>query len=184
MADLDSDGDTTLLPLIKEARIQGKSFYDIERLYKISAPRAEAILSEHYKNRTISIDPNEARMLQYDRLESLIDVLMSMAQLGNVKSAEVLLKTFEQINELLGLNLQATKTEIRIITDEQSSVVFDMVRFMLKGLLTFIQNTVTDQHELALIEDAWEEMGAVLYGEAVRTIAAPEVLVLEGAGRG
>jgi len=146
--------DNALLEIIKAARINGKNYTDIERMYGIAAPKAEAIMKAHYA--ALKIDPNEYRMLQMERLESLIDVLMSMAQMGNIKSAEVLIKLMEQINVLLGLNLEQTKIEIKIVTEQQMSVIFSILSGVSRDLLTVVQETVTNQKQLGKIEDIWD----------------------------
>lgn len=160
--------DNALLEIIKAARINGKNFIDIERLYGIPAPKAELILKNHYSN--MKIDPAEYRMLQLERLESLIDVLMSMAQMGNIKSAEVLGKLMEQINVLLGLNLEQTKIEIRIVTEQQMHVIYQILTGVTRDLLTSVQKTVTNQKQLAAIEESWDasiDASYELHSEAV-----------------
>lgn len=167
--------DNVLLNLVKAARVNGKDYNQIEAMYGIPAARAESIMKAHYANKIASVDPNEYRMLQLDRLESLIDVMQQMAQMGNIKSAETLIKLFEQINELLGLNLQATKTEIRIITEEQSTVVYEMVNYIVKGILRELLEPILTEHQqqLALIEDKYDEKISDLYNRAIDEIVVP-----------
>ena len=166
--------DNALLAIVKSARVLGKDYVEIERLYGISAPRAEALIKAHYAN--VRIDPNEYRMLQMDRLEGLIDVLMSMAQMGNIKSAEVLLKALEQINVLLGLNLEQTKIEIRVVTEQQSNVVYEIVAEVTKNILGLVQRTVTDQKQLAAIEEVWDAEVDTSFGDSAERIIAAVVV--------
>jgi len=168
--------DNALLGIIKAARIQGKDFLQIEQMYKIPAPQAEAILKEYYAGRAAALDPNEQRMLQLDRLEGLIDVFQQMATMGNIKSGEVLLKALDQISLLIGLNQQATKTEIRIVTEEQSEIVFHLVRATLNGILRDYITPLLEKHQevLALVEDQWDDITATHWSQAVHEIVEAE----------
>lgn len=169
--------DNGLLQIVKAARIKGKSYMEIERLYGITAPRAESLMREHYKTRAANIDTNEERMLAMERMESLIEPLMDMAQLGNIKSAEVLIKNLEALNTLLGLNLEQTKVEITVINQKQTTVIVDVVDGVTAGLLTYIQAMVTDQTQLALIEDRWDEVVADSYEKKAEELISTELIV-------
>lgn len=152
-----------LFQIVHQARAKGKSYLEIERLYKIPAPRAETMMRDYYKDRNASIDPNEQRLLALDRLEMLIEPLMDMAQLGNIKSAEVLIKNLEAINSLLGLNLEVTKQEITIINHQQTTVIVEVVGSVADTLLRHVQSQVKDDKVLALVEDTWDEVVADSY---------------------
>lgn len=168
--------DNALLAIVKEARRNGKDYIEIERLFDIPAPRAEAMMKEYYSNKAASIDPTEYRMLQLERLEGLIDVMYQMALLGNIKSAEVLLKNLEQINVLLGLNLEQTKIEIKIVTEQQSEVVYQIVSRVLGDMLGHVQSNLTDQKALAAVEDSWEEKVDQSYARHVEEIIEAELV--------
>lgn len=166
-----------MLQIVKAARVKGKSYMDIERLYGISAPRAEAIVKAYYRSRAAAIDPNEERMLMLERLEMLIEPLMDMAQLGNVKSAEALTKTLDSINTLLGLNLEQTKIEITVVTQRQTTVIYEIVDEVSKALLTHAQSTITNQKQLALVEDTWDEIVADAYQQKAAVLTDTELIV-------
>lgn len=166
-----------LLQIVKRARIEGKSYMEIERAYGISAPRAEAMIKAYYRNMAVQIDPNEQRLLMLERFEALIGPLMDMAQLGNIKSAEVLIKNLEAINSLLGLNLEATKVEITVVTQKQTTVIVDMVGSVTKDLLALVQERVSDQKELALIEDEWDAKVANSFQRTAEEVIDAELIV-------
>ena len=174
----DTTQDNALLQIIKSARVKGKDYIQIEAMYGVPAARAEAIMKAHYKDRVANLDPHEARMLQLDRLESLIDVLMSMAQMGNIKSAEVLLKNLEQINTLLGLNLEAERKAIQILTDDQAAAVYQIVSSVADGLLEAVTAKLEKERpdDLAVLEDGWNEMVAISYRGAVEEFVEAEVV--------
>lgn len=169
--------DNGLLQIVKAARIKGKSYMEIERLYGITAPRAEALMREHYRSRAASIDPAEERMLQMERMEMLIEPLMDMARLGNIKSAEVLIKNLEALNTLLGLNLEQTKVEVTVINQKQTLVIVDLVDGVAGGLLKYVQEKVTDQKLLAQIEDGWDETVSDSYGTKSSELIDKELIV-------
>ena len=166
-----------LLQIVKAARIKGKSYMDIERIYGISAPRAEALVKAYYRGRAAAIDPNEERMLMMERLEALIEPLMDMAQMGNVKSAEALTKTLESINTLLGLNLEQTKIEITVVTQRQTTVIYEIVDEVSRALLAHAQANVTDQKQLAIVEDTWDEVVADSYHKKADALVDTELIV-------
>lgn len=168
--------ENALLGIVKAARMRGKDYPEIERLYGIPAPRAEAMMKAFYANKANSIDPMEQRMLQLDRLEGLIDVLYSMAEMGNIKSAEVLLKTLEQINTMLGLNLEQTKIEIKIVTEQQADVVYNIVQGVAAAILKTVQGTVTNQKQLAAVEEQWDVVIDESYATVVEEIIEAEMV--------
>lgn len=168
--------DNALLALVKAARIRGKDYMEIERLYGIPAPRAEAMMKAFFANKAAAIDPIEQRMLQLDRLEGLIDVLMSMAEMGNIKSAEVLLKTLEQISALLGLNLEQTKIEIKIVTEQQADVIYRILQSVAAAALATVQSTVTNQKQLSAIEEQWDTVIDASYSKTVEEIIEAELV--------
>lgn len=146
-----------MLRIVHAARTKGKSYMEIERLYGISAARAEQIMRTYFQSRAAQMDPNEERLLQLDRLNMLIEPLMDMAALGNIKSAEVLIKNLEAISELLGLRMEQQRQEITIINQFQTNVIVDVVGNVGKQLLSLVQTHVKDEREFAEIEDKWDE---------------------------
>lgn len=174
--DVSVSDDNALLAIIKEARRNGKDYLEIERLYGIPSSRAEAMLQSYYKDRASKIDPVEQRMLQLDRLEGLIDILYSMALMGNVKSAETLGKLLEQISSLLGLNLEQTKIEMKIVTEQQSRVVFEITEGTTDALLRLVQELVKDQKVLGAIEERWDATASDAYSGKVEEIIVAELV--------
>lgn len=169
--------DNALVGLIKGLQLKGKQYPEIERVTGIPAARAESIMRQYWASKTANMDPNENRMLQMERLEMLIEPLMDMALLGNVKSAEVLIKNLDSINTLLGLNLQQTKIEIKIITDEQSQVIFNAMRFVTQDLLRFVAEELgEDSASYAKLEDGWDERVANAFTGASEDIIDAEVI--------
>lgn len=175
-----------ILQIVREARIAGKSYYDIERLYKIPAPQAEAVMKAHYKSLG-AIDPNEYRFLQMERLELLIGPLTQMVSMGNSKAAGDLSKILEQISELLGLNLQTAKVEVRVIQDAQIELLFKIINIMLKSMLDFV-NEMADQYLsekdretfLAYLEDGWDERAALSFESSKRDVMTKAVVSFDG----
>lgn len=176
--------DNVLLGIIKREREKGKSFVEIERMFKIPAAQAEAMYSTFMRNRQQSIDPDEYRLLQLDRLEGLIDVLQSQVALGNSKSAEILLKLLEQISELLGLNQQVQRSEIKIITEVQGTAVFDlawaMAQAILKQIIMPMMLAQGWDKEFAQLEDVYAEKVTGFFGEAITQVIEPELKAVHG----
>lgn len=171
-----------ILQVVRDARIAGKSYYDIERLYKIPAPQAEAAMKEHYKSLG-AIDPNEYRFLQMERLELLIGPLTNMVTMGNSKAAGDLSKILEQISELLGLNLQAQKVEVRVVQDAQIEILWKVVDYMLRAMLSFItemaeQYLPEKEREifLAYVEEGWDDKVASSFSVANKNVLKKEVV--------
>jgi len=169
--------ENTLVGIIKGLQLRGKSYLDIERTTGIPAVRAQALMTQYWASKSANMDPNESRMLQMERLEVLIEPLMDMALLGNVKSAEVLIKSLDSINTLLGLNLQQTKIEIKVITDEQSEVIFRAIRAVGQALLGFVASELgEDTKAYAKIEDGWDAAIASAFNDASENIIDAEVV--------
>lgn len=164
-----------LVAVVLTARRSGKSYLEIQSLYNIPAARAEDI-ERHYFESKAAIDPYRMRLLQLERLESLIGVLTDMAMMGNIKSAEVLLKLLDQINVLLGLNLETQKLEIKIVTEQQSAVVFELIDRVQAKMLDRVQTLLAGKPELAAIEDGWEEYVAKVYDNAVEEVIDAELV--------
>jgi len=177
MSEQTAQGDG-LLQIVHAARTKGKSYMEIERLYKIPAPRAERLMKDYFASRAAEIDPNEQRLLMLDRFEILIEPLMDMARLGNIKSAEVLIKNLEAINTLLGLNLEQTKQEITIINQQQTTVIVDVVGAVTNQLMSLVQANVQDNLALAKIEDKWDQVVADSYKIEATKIIDTEMKVL------
>lgn len=158
-AELEQNG---TLQIVRNALLKGKSYIDIERLYRIPAVRAEQLITEYYANKAKSQDQSIQRMIAMERLEMMIEPLMDQALLGNVKSAEVLVKQLSTLNELLGLNLQEERVRVEIITDQQGQVIFEMMNAMSTALLNWVTANLEKvkqpeaQTALAMIEDQWD----------------------------
>jgi len=157
------------LQIVRDALLRGKSFLDVERLYKIPAGVAEELYRDYYEQKFKTQDQNLQRMVQMERLEMMIEPLMEQALVGNVKASEVLVKHLQSLSELLGLNLQQEKIQVEIISDQQGQVVFEMMDFMQAKLLGWVQaNLAMPEMEqpLAMIEDRWDEQVAESISEA------------------
>ena len=74
------------------------------------------------------------------------------------------------MNKLLGLNLEVERKEIRIVTEQQTEVVVQLMHKVIRALLQMIQEIVTDQAQLGQIEDRWDELVATTYIEGVQEI--------------
>lgn len=159
-ATLESNG---TLQIVRNALLKGKSYIDIERLYKIPAVRAEQLITDYYSEKAKTHDQSLQRMIAMERLELMIEPMMDQALLGNVKAAETLTKHLSTLNELLGLNLQEERVRVEIISDQQGQVIFEMMEAMSSTMLNWVTTNLeqVDQpeatHALAVIEDKWNE---------------------------
>lgn len=168
--------DNALLEIVKSARLRGKDYMFIEQQYGIPAPRAEQIMKEHYQGRAAKLDPNEQRMLQLERMEGLIDVLTSMALMGNIKSAEVLIGLLKEISTLLGLNIEQQTREVTILTEQQSAAIFSLIKTVAMAHLQLVQNTIKDHAVLAAIEEKWDEVTDVSFSQGVEEVIEAELV--------
>ncbi len=155
--------------LVVDSRRRGMSYPEIQRAHGINAFAAKELMARYWESES-AIDPHEYRMLQLMRMESMIGRLMDQLDLGNVKAGDTLNNTLENMNKLLGLNLEVERKEIRIVTEQQTEVVVALMHKVIRALLQMIQEIVTDQTQLGQIEDRWDELVATTYVEGVQEI--------------
>lgn len=176
MADMTDQEKNGLLRIVRDARRNGKSYFDIEHVWGIPAAQAEAIMSEYLRGRAGSGNIEEMRYLQLERFEGMIQPMMERVELGDVKAAEALVKILGQINETIGVVKEQAKVEITIINQQQGEAVFKMMDHILGGMLALVQSVVKDPEVLGEIEDQWDDRVPALMRGAREKIVDAEVL--------
>jgi len=176
-----ADTPNIMLKSIRDARLDGKSYLEIESLFGVSAAEAEAMMNTYYA-KVAKVNPNEYRILQLERLESLIGPLRQMIMMGNTKSAGDLSKILEQISTLLGLNLQTEKIEIKILQDNQVELIMGIIAFIMRAQLAMIQGIMgksTDEeviNALGQVEDAWDMQISISFNRVMSEIVPQAVI--------
>lgn len=166
--------DNKMADMILDDRRLGLSYRAIGQKHGISAEDARTIAREILES-TSEEDEWELRAITLLRLESVVNSMWTNVENGSFKHAEVLIKTLDQIANLLALNKQVMVEQKSAITDEQAAIVYRVMTESNKEIKKFILDTLKpNKKQLELLEE-WPSVASEAATNAIEaTLLAEE----------
>jgi hypothetical protein len=143
-----------------DLRAEGLSWDEIEERTGIDGAEAFRRVQRFLKDAP-ALSIQEYRLIHLRRLELLVQSLWDqvMGAAGSVvewQRLEVYLKTLDRIAALLDLNMETTKTEIRVIEDKQVTVIVAALDNVAELLRQNVQELVTTKANKELLNESWD----------------------------
>lgn len=165
--------DSALTELIINERVRGKSYFDIGIKHNIDPLEARQLVKEALESTSMD-DEWEQRGILMLRLEKVIDNMWDQVERGEWKHAEVLIKSIDQLSNLLATNKQIMQETKTMITDEQAQLIYMVISENNRQMLQYIKDVLkpnkTQQKQLehwhaVTAETATNAVEAVIYAE-------------------
>lgn len=144
-----------------DLRAEGLSWDEIEQRTGVDGAEAYRRVQRFLKEAP-ALSIQEYRLIHLRRLELLVQSLWDqvMGETGKIvewQRLEVYLKTLDRIAALLDLNMETTKTEIRVIEDKQVTVIIAALDNVTELLRQNVQELVTTKANKELLNESWDE---------------------------
>lgn len=162
-----------LTDLLLDDRIAGLSYDRIGKKHGIDALDARALVREAL-TRTADEDDWEMRALSLLRLEKVVENLWDGVESGSFKHAEALFKGLDQINTLLALNKQVVEEQRAAISDEQSQIIYAVVKENNRQLFNFLSGKLTESKTNQAILEEWPATAAEAVTNAIEATLVEE----------
>lgn len=155
--------------LIIQERVKGRSYYQIEQLHGIDAMEARELVREVLESEQMD-DEWEKRGIAMLRIERVVEHLWAGVESGNSKHAEVMIKSIEQLSNLLALNKQVIQEQKAAITDEQAAMIYMVVTENNKKMLSYINKKLAPNKRQQKILEEWPQISADTATQAVEAV--------------
>lgn len=144
-----------------DLRAKGMSWDEIEQQTGVDGAEAYRRVQKFLKEAP-ALSVQEYRLIHLRRLELLVQALWDQvmgasASVVEWQRFEVFLKTLDRIAALLDLNMETTKTEIRVIEDKQVTVIIAALDNVTELLRQNVQELVTTKANKELLNESWDD---------------------------
>lgn len=165
--------ESNLTDLIVAERVKGLSYAKIQQKHGIDALEARELVREAINTEAMD-DEWEKRGIMMLRLEKVIEHLWEGVENGSFKHAEVLIKSIEQLSNMLALNKQVIQEQQATITDEQAALIYLVITENNRQLLTYINAQLKPNKRQQEKLEAWPQISAESATSAVEAVLYEE----------
>lgn len=167
------DNTSKLTELIIDERIAGKSYYDIGIKHEIDPIEALELVKAALNTTSIE-DEWEQRGITMLRLERVIEYMWEGVKNGSFKHAEVLIKSADQLSNLLALNKEILKEKKAEITDAQAALIYMVISENNRQMLAYINDQLKPNKRQMQQLESWPQVSAESATQAVEIVLYAE----------